>query len=112
MSACGDLSKMRSSRKLEFAEEAEADFRSLLQYTHATWGAEQRDLYADRIMSAIQELLSHPELGSVRNELALGLRNHRAGQHVIFYRIYDRSIRIVRILHAKMDPAAHLHGSS
>jgi plasmid stabilization system protein ParE len=53
---------MRSSRKLEFAEEAEADFRSLLQYTQATWGVEQRDLYADRIMSAIQELHSHPEL--------------------------------------------------
>jgi toxin ParE1/3/4 len=112
MSAWGDPSKMRSSRKLEFTEEAEADFRSLLQYTYATWGVEQRDLYADRIMSAIEELLSHPERGSVRIDLAPDLRNHRAGQHVIFYRIYERSIRIVRILHAKMDPAAHLHGSS
>jgi plasmid stabilization system protein ParE len=69
MSAWGDPSRMRSSRKREFAEEAEADFRSLLQYTQATWGVEQRDLYADRIMSAIQELHSHPELGSVRNDL-------------------------------------------
>jgi toxin ParE1/3/4 len=72
---------------------------------------EQRDLYADLIMSAIQDLLSHPELGPVRNDLAPGLRNHRAGQHMIFYRINERSIRIVRILHAKMDLAAHLRDS-
>ena len=100
---------MRSSRKLEFTEEAEADFRSLLQYTRATWGVEQQDLYADRVMSAILELLAHPQLGSVRNDLAPDLRNLRAGQHVVFYRVYESSIRIVRILHAKMDPGVHLH---
>jgi toxin ParE1/3/4 len=72
---------------------------------------EQRDLYAGRIMSAIQDLLSHPELGSVPNGLAPGLRNHRAGQHMIFYRIDERSIRIIRIIHAKMDLAAHLRDS-
>jgi toxin ParE1/3/4 len=103
---------MRSFHELDFTEEAEADFRSLLQYTHATWGVEQQDLYADRVMSAIHQLLSHPQLGSVRNDLAPGLRNLRAGQHVIFYRVYESSIRIVRILHAKMDPGAHLHESS
>jgi toxin ParE1/3/4 len=60
-------------------------------------------------MSAIHELLTHPQLGSVRNDLAPGLRNIRAGQHVVFYRVDERSIRIVRILHAKMDPGVHLH---
>ena|SRR5687767_10382048 len=100
---------MRSSRKLEFTEEAEADFRSLLQYTRATWGVEQQDLYGDRVMSAIHELLAYPQLGSGRNDLAPCLRNLRAGEHVVFYRVYESSIRIVRILHAKMDPGAHLH---
>ena len=99
---------MRSSPRLEFTEEAESDFRALLEYTLATWGEEQRDLYAARIMSSIHELLSHPQLGPVRDDLSPGLRNRRAGQHIIFYRVYERSIRITRILHVKMDPAAHL----
>jgi plasmid stabilization system protein ParE len=100
---------MRSSRKLEFTAEAEADFRSLLEYTSSTWGVEQRDLYADRIMNTIRELLSHPQLGSVRDDVSPGLRNRHVGQHLIFYRVYERSIRSVRILHTKMDPAAHVH---
>jgi toxin ParE1/3/4 len=100
---------MRSSRRLEFTAEAEADFRSLLEYTTVTWGVEQRDLYADRMMSVIHELLSHTQLGSVRDDVSPGLRNRRVGQHLIFYRVYERSIRIVRILHTKMDPAAHVY---
>jgi toxin ParE1/3/4 len=99
---------MRSSRRIEFTEQAEIDFRSLLEYTLATWGEEQRDLYAARIMSTIHELLSHPQLGPVRSDLAPGLRNRRAGPHVIFYRVSERSIRVIRILHVKMDPTAHL----
>ncbi len=62
-------------------------------------------------MSAIQELLSHPQPGSVRDDVAPGLRSRRVGQHLVFYRVYDRSIRIIRILHTKMDPAAHVHES-
>jgi plasmid stabilization system protein ParE len=100
---------MRSSRKLEFTAEAEADFRSLLEYTSSTWGVDQRDFYADRIMSAIRELLSHPQRGSVRDDDSPGLRNRHVGQHVVFYRAYERSIRVVRILHTKIDPAAHAY---
>lgn len=101
---------MRSSRRLELTEEADADLRSLLEYTLANWGGEQRDHYAERIMGAIRELLSHPQLGSVRDDISPGLRNRRAGQHVIFYRVFEQSIRVIRILHVKTDPSRRLQG--
>lgn len=102
---------MRSSRGLEFTEEAEDDFESLLDYTRITWGLKQRDLYADRISRRINELLSCPELGVARDDLAPGLRIHRASQHIIYYLVLEGSIRIVRILHARMNPALHLRES-
>jgi toxin ParE1/3/4 len=99
---------MRSSPNLAFTGEAEDDLRSILSYTLLTWGEEQRDVYANRIMAGIHDLVSHPELGSGRDDIAPGIRIRRIGQHVVFYRVLERSILIIRILHRKMDPATHL----
>src|SRR5262245_30503889 len=107
MTASGGRSETRSSRKLEFTEDAELDLRSLLRYTNATWGPEQRDRYSDRLMGAVRDLLKHPHLGSARDDFAHGLRTLRVGQHVIFYRVFAQSIRVIRILHVKMDPLIH-----
>jgi toxin ParE1/3/4 len=99
---------MRSGRRLELTDDAEADLRSLLEYTEHAWGVEQKIRYADLLSRAMHELLAYPELGSMRNELAQGLRGRHLGQHVIFYLVLQDSIRIIRILHAKMNPATHL----
>lgn len=110
MSASGNRSEMKSSRRLEFTEDAQLDLRSLLRYTNRTWGPEQRDRYADRMTRTIDELLAHPHLGPARDDIAPGLRSLRVGQHIIFYRLIDPTISIVRILHARMNPEQHLRG--
>ena len=99
---------MRSSRSLEFTTDAEADLRALLEYSERAWGVEQKGRYASRLSRGMQELLEYPERGSTRDELAEGLRSRRIGQHVIFYLVLQESIRVIRILHAKMNPATHL----
>jgi toxin ParE1/3/4 len=99
---------MRSSRRLEFTEEAEVDLRSLLEYTLTIWGEEQQDRYADRLMHVLRGLLAQPSLGPLRDDIAPELRNLHVGQHVAYYRVLETSIRIERILHMKMDPSRHL----
>jgi len=37
-----------------------------------------------------------------------GLRRKGCGSHVIFYRIDGDIVRIVRVLHQRMDPSRHL----
>jgi toxin ParE1/3/4 len=101
-------SKTRSSRKLELASGAEHDLGVLLAYSLATWGAERRDAYAERLSVAMHELLTHPFLGRARDDVWPGLRGRLAGQHVIYYVADERTVRIIRILHAKMNPASHL----
>lgn len=103
---------MRSSRKIEFTAEAENDLQSLLDYSLATWGERQQDRYAERISEAIRDLVAYPEIGTARQDIAPDLRNRRVGQHVIYYRVLDMSIRIVRVLHARMNAGEHLRGRS
>ena len=74
MSASGDRSETKSSRKLEFTKDAQLDLRSLLRYTHRAWGSEQRDRYAERVTRATHELRAHPHIGPACDDVAPDLR--------------------------------------
>lgn len=112
MSDWADRSETKSSRRLEFTKDARLDLRSIVRYTKRTWGAERQVRYADRLLKSTNDLLSHPHLGATRVDIAPDLRNLPVGQHVIYYRVLDTSIRIVRILHVRMNPEEHLPGPS
>jgi len=99
---------MRSSRRLDVTEDAEDDLRSILEYTLATWGERQRDVYAARIDLALDELIQHPYWGRPRDDLSPGLRSRLVEKHVVYYRVDDDVVTITRILHEKMDAASHL----
>jgi toxin ParE1/3/4 len=103
-----DPTRMKSSRRLVFAGEAENDMELLLAHSLENWGAEQRDVYAERLLTAMHELRTYPHLGRERNDLQPGLRRHLAGQHAIYYFADADVVRIARVLHSKMDPARQL----
>ena len=44
-----------------------------------------------------------PAIGKVREELAPGLRSFVVNQYVIFYKVIDQDILIVRALHGARD---------
>lgn len=99
---------MRSFRRLVFAADAENDLEVLLAYSLATWGAEQRDAYGERLLAAAHELQTLPHWGRARDDLQPGLRVLLSGQHAIYYVADAHVVRIVRILHSKMDPTRHI----
>jgi toxin ParE1/3/4 len=45
----------------------------------------------------------NPYLGRRRDELRRGYRGFPVGQYVIFYRVAEPGVRIVRILHGRRD---------
>jgi toxin ParE1/3/4 len=108
MAVKGYQSRMKSNRRLDVTEEAETDFRSLLAYSKETWGEKQRDAYAEHLSVAMHELLTHPHLGHPRDDIYPGLRSRVTQQHVIYYVVDERTVTIIRILHVRMDPLAHL----
>ena len=61
------------------------------------------DRYIDHLKDRALELLHFPELGRARNEILSGLRSLLARNHLLFYRIEDKEVQVLRILHGSMD---------
>lgn len=99
---------MRSSRKLEFSSDADEDLRALLADTFEKWGETQQIAYSERLSTATRELLVHPYLGRVRDDLRPGMRSLHVAHHVIYYAVDEHTVTIIRFLHERMDPARHL----
>ena len=99
---------MTSSRKLRYTAEARRDLRSILRYTLNTWAERRRDVYAERLTAALDELTRFPDLGRSRDEIGTGLRSFPIGEHVAYYRSDAEFVTIIRLLHRKMDAARHL----
>jgi toxin ParE1/3/4 len=99
---------MRSGRRLEIAPEADDDLRAILADSFAVWGERQQTIYAARLASAYGDLLAHPHLGHSRDDVSPKVRALPVGHHVIYYRVDERVVTILRLLHERMDPARHL----
>ena len=97
---------MTFSPELIVSPEARRDLRSILRYTERKWGSSQRDDYADRIVTAMNDLATFPELGATRDDISMGLRARSVGHHLILYRLQGSTVNITRILHENMDISA------
>lgn len=78
----------------------------ILAYTIEHWGAAQLEKYKRILDGAFRKLEQNPDIG--KTSLPPDFRSLQAGSHVIFYRIDDTSIHVVRILHGRMDFSRHL----
>ena len=65
------------------------------------------DRLLDRLEAAARQLLKHPHLGRVRNELALGLRSWPTDTtYLLFYFTDEQGIVVARVLHHARDVPA------
>lgn len=87
-----------------FSRRAEADLAEIGAYTLETWGARQARLYLDQIEKCCRRLAGNPGLGRACENVRPGLRRLEQGRHVIFYREYQGSILVLRVLHQSMLP--------
>ncbi|MGB7916243.1 MAG: type II toxin-antitoxin system RelE/ParE family toxin [Rhodomicrobium sp.] len=87
---------------------AKADPDDIWDYTERNWGTEQAKAYIRLIGAAIQTLAISPALGKACDHIQEGYRKYPAGSHVVFFRLTDRGINVVRILHRRMDFDRHL----
>jgi len=99
---------MTSDRRFVLTEKAERDFRSILRYTPQARGVRQRDVYADRLISAMGDFIKFPVLGAARDDISPGLRFHPVEHHVNYNRFNDDHVVVVRILHERMDVFTHV----
>lgn len=97
------MSNFKLSRK------ARADLKSIALYTEREWGRDQRNHYILQFDQCFHLLAEQPNLGQTCDQISTGYRQYPQGSHIIFYRLStESSTEIIRILHKRMLPEAHL----
>ncbi|MDA0207455.1 MAG: type II toxin-antitoxin system RelE/ParE family toxin [Acidobacteria bacterium] len=95
-------------RKIRMQALAEADLVDVWIYTQERWGETQADRYFDELEAGILRLAHNPELGRACEHIRADYRALRINRHIVFYKLEPSLIRVVRILHQRMDPALRL----
>jgi len=87
-----------------FSRRAEADLKSIADYTLRKWGKSQAARYISELEVCCQRLAGNPALGRPCDYVRPGLRRLEHGKHVVFYRQERGGIMVSRILHQRMLP--------
>ena len=90
--------------RVDFADEARADIRSIITYTIDQWGVRQARGYVAGLRNVCAELALMPAIGTDAARLAPGLRRIPYESHVIYYREILDGIVIVAVIHKRQDP--------
>jgi toxin ParE1/3/4 len=98
----------RPDYQIEVAAEAESDFEDILLYTLLTWGEGQMDVYSELLDHALATIQANPNIGHPHPLVSAPYKCFQAGQHLIFYRLQDITVYVVRILHSRMDPSSRI----
>jgi toxin ParE1/3/4 len=94
--------------RLHWSGPAERDIRDIWSYYVAEASTEIADKVFEQIRIAAQRLIQHPLSGRPRDELRPGLRSILSDPYVIFYRVSDRGVQIVRVIHGRRNLSAAL----
>lgn len=99
-----------SAARFELSRLADYDLNEIWRYTHQHFGQRQASRYLRQLARRFEALAKKPGLGKQRDDLAAGLRCFHEGRHLIVYtRLDEQRIAIVRVLHDRMDVAARLN---
>ena len=90
-----------------FSPEAESDLADVWSYV-AQWDEDAADRLIDRIRSLRTRLSDHPLSGRNRDELAAGIRSVLVRPYIVYYRVGDDGVEVIRVFHGARDQAAAL----
>ena len=82
---------------------AKEDLKNIGRYTLKQWGLQQRNSYLSNLNDSFKKLLVMPQIGASCDHIRQGYRKLREAEHVIFYRISNDILDVIRILHKSMD---------
>lgn len=85
------------------SKKSQEDIESIYEYGNYKFGKEVAIKYLIELNFCFENLSENPKMGKARDEIKQGLYSFPFVSHVIFYRILQNHIRIVRVLHGSRD---------
>ncbi|HWZ48580.1 MAG TPA: type II toxin-antitoxin system RelE/ParE family toxin [Herbaspirillum sp.] len=87
---------------------AERDLEMIWTHTFRRWGVEQANRYTDILTATFTELAQSPRTAPACDQIRPGYRRRSIERHMIYFRIMDYGVAIIRVLHDRMDAPLHL----
>lgn len=94
--------------KYRLSPAAESDLEGIWLYTRKTWGIAQAERYTDMLVTAFERIAGDPMHAPACDHIRRGYRRAIAESHVIYFRVTDMGIDVIRVLHERMDAPRHL----
>jgi toxin ParE1/3/4 len=91
------------TRAYIISRKAITDLEEIWQYTVETWSVEQADRYYHLIFDEINFICKNIHAGKSMEHVRSGYRASKVKSHLIFYKVSNDVIEIIRILHEQMD---------
>ena len=93
---------MRKKRQLKLAQQAKDDLVEIWLYI-AAGSPSTADKFIDYVYEQCEHLLTSSEIGRTRDELLPGIRSLPVKRYLVFYRVTNDAIEIVRVLSGYRD---------
>lgn len=101
-----------SKHRLRITAPALSDVEAIAAYSYEQWGEQQTKAYMTQIDRTIQAIGSDPDLGRERYGVPGAIKGRKSGSHIVFYRVQDQTVFIMRILHESMDHGRHVEADN
>ena len=85
------------------SKKAVSDLEDIWLYTVEKWSIEQADRYYSLLFDEINFICKNVDSGKSMDHVRKGYRASKVKSHLIFYRVTNDIIEIIRILHERMD---------
>ncbi len=84
-------------------KKAVSDLEEIWLYTVEKWSIDQADRYYKLIFDEIHFICKNVNAGKSMEHVRKGYRASKVKSHLIYYRIENDIIEVIRILHERMD---------
>lgn len=85
------------------SKKAITDIEEIWLYTFKKWSIDQADRYYNLIFDEINFICKNTNAGISMEHVRKGYRASKVKSHLIFYRIQNNIVEVIRILHERMD---------
>lgn len=85
------------------SKKAVSDLEEIWLYAVEKWSIEQADRYYNLIFDEINYICRNIDAGKSMDHVRKGYRASKVKSHLIFYRVLNNTIEVIRILHERMD---------
>ncbi len=82
---------------------ATTDLDGIAHHTKKRWGAGQARKYLAALRFDMESLSAFPHRYPLASEKHARIRKMPSGHHLLFYRVTEDMVEIVRVLHERMD---------